>query len=150
MPPGHPAGSQRLLSTINSRALLDVLDTHGELARPEIVSLLGLSKTAVGNILNDLLARNIVNQTGTDPNRRGPVASVFGLNPSYRFGGAIDVGHRTVSAAVVNFTGDLLARQEAEPHDSQGSKIDLAQALLTKAAHSAGTSVGDLDRVVVG
>lgn len=150
MPPSHPAGSQRLLSRINSRALLEVLDTHGELARPEIVSTLGLSKTAVGNILNDLLARNIVHQTGTDPNRRGPVASVFGLNPSYRFGGAIDVGHRTVSAAVVNLTGDLIARQEAEPHHTKSSKVDLAQTLLAKAAQSAGTSVGSLDRVVVG
>lgn len=147
---GEPtAGSQRLLSTINSRAVLELIDARGALARPDLVAAVGLSKTAVGRILTDLQARGIVERTGTDTNRRGPAAAVFGLNPRFRLCGALDVGHRTISAAIVDMTGALLNRQEDSPASPQ-DRAQLARTLLARTAEQTGTTVARLDRIIVG
>lgn len=70
------AGSQQLLSAQNTSALLKVLAHRGAVPRPELIEALGISKTAVGNILLQLTALGLVSRGADDHTPRGPAASV--------------------------------------------------------------------------
>lgn len=109
-----PAGSQRLLAAVNTTAILRLLEELGPTARPELIRAAGISKTAVGNILDNLVAQGLVIQAGHDADRRGPAAGVWALEPGAAYSAAVDIGHRTISAALADFTGRVLARTESE------------------------------------
>lgn len=149
------AGSQRLLATVNATAVLRLLAELGPTARPELIRAAGISKTAVGNILDNLVHQGLVIRVGEDPDRRGPAAGVWMLNPTAAFSAAVDLGHRTASASIADFNGTILARAEKEVADvPSGDRIDtsVASDVLRLALEQARQNqpVPGLQSVVVG
>ncbi|WP_433212673.1 MarR family transcriptional regulator [Microtetraspora malaysiensis] len=86
------AGPQGLLRSINARAVLAVIDREGPLGRPEITRATGLSKTTVAQALRELVAREVVDEAGTDTARRGPAATLYRIAPAARSASASTSG----------------------------------------------------------
>jgi len=145
-----PAGSQQLLSSLNTRAILELVDELGPVARPEITAKSGLSKTAVARILVELERSGIVSRVGTDTERRGPAAAIYAIEREYALAGAAEIGHHYTRAAIVDLSGRTLG--SATAHSARGSTEETATLVekLLRAAGAAGhTTLEALNRVVV-
>ncbi|TGJ95878.1 hypothetical protein DLJ96_08755, partial [Actinotalea fermentans ATCC 43279 = JCM 9966 = DSM 3133] len=106
------AGDQRLLREINARAVLEVLDAHDTLGRPEIVAATGLSKTTVALALRTFVEQGLVEEAGLDHDRRGPAATLYRVDPEHGYALAVDIGHVRVRVALVDLVGRVRARAE--------------------------------------
>ncbi|TNC21007.1 ROK family transcriptional regulator [Amycolatopsis alkalitolerans] len=143
------AGPPGLLWSINARAVLETIDRHGPLARPEITRATKLSKTTVAQTLNELTERGVVRVTGLDETRRGPAATLYDLNAGCAHGVAVDIGHHRTRVAIVDVRGNQLARAEAP--SAQGREAATVAA-VTKLIDEcrAQASVTRLDHAVIG
>ncbi|MGI5489415.1 ROK family protein [Microtetraspora malaysiensis] len=145
------AGPQGLLRSINARAVLDVIDREGPLGRPEITRATGLSKTTVAQALRELVAREVVDEAGTDTARRGPAATLYRIAPRCAFGLGVDIGHLRVRVAVVDAAGEVLARAEAPaPRRDAAALADAVTVLASECAERAGIGLATVGQAVIG
>ncbi|QDZ14161.1 ROK family transcriptional regulator [Humibacter ginsenosidimutans] len=119
------AGPQGLLRAINARAILQLLETRGALARPELVSATGLSHTAVTQTLRALQHAGVVREAGVDRDRRGPAATTYVLRSSAAVGIAMHVGATTARIELIDLSGATLASTALDGHPDAS---DLARA----------------------
>ena len=80
-----PAGDQRLLRSINERAVLEHIDSVGSATRADITRSTGLSKPTVALALATLGDRGWVQETGSVIGRKGPVAALYSVRPEAGF-----------------------------------------------------------------
>ncbi|MHA7135330.1 ROK family transcriptional regulator [Oerskovia turbata] len=149
------AGDQRLLREINARAVLDVLDAHDSLGRPEIVAATGLSKTTVAQTLRTFVEHGLVEEAGLDHDRRGPAATLYRVDPEHGYALAVDIGHMRVRVALVDLVGRVRARAEQplsakEPQDRAGVVEKLAAHCVAAVSHEKGAGSVVVRCAVVG
>src|SRR5690348_2371580 len=101
-------GTPRLLRTINDRAALEFLLEHGPLTRTRLGALTGLSKPTASQMIDRLLAAELVRTAGTASGGPGPSALLYAVNPAAAYAGGLDVtqvpGGTRVRAAVADLT----------------------------------------------
>jgi len=149
------AGDQRLLREINARAVLDVLDSHEALGRPEIVAATGLSKTTVALALRTFVGQGLVEEAGLDHERRGPAATLYRVDPEHGYALAVDIGHVRVRVALVDLVGRVRACAEqalsAKDPATRGSVVArLAAHCVTAVSQDTGTAPVAIRCAVVG
>lgn len=108
------AGDQRLLREINARAVLEALDAHDTLGRPEIVAATGLSRATVAQSLRTFVEQGVVEEAGLDHERRGPAATLYRVDPAHGYALAVDIGHVRVRVALIDLVGRVRARAEQQ------------------------------------
>ncbi|MEV4558316.1 ROK family protein [Kitasatospora sp. NPDC049285] len=141
------AGQQNLLWSINARAVLELVERDGPVARPELVRASGLSKTTVAQALERLVERGAVRELGLDTSRRGPAATLYGVDPGAGHALGVRVSPTTVEARLIDLTGSVLATATAP------ATLDVASAVTTAAARcakQAGMPLHAVDAAVVG
>ena len=143
-----PAGSGRLLRSINERAALYHLLEHGTLTRVELRELTGLAKPTASHVMLRLLESGLAVTVGRATTRQvGPKAEVYAVNADYAFAAAATLREPDGVTVAVS---DLRGRQRA----SAGAQVDFDSVeadravsdLLAATAADAGI---DLDRVRV-
>jgi predicted NBD/HSP70 family sugar kinase len=149
------AGDQRLLREINARAVLDVLDAHDTLGRPEIVAATGLSKTTVAHTLRTFVEHGLVEEAGLDHDRRGPAATLYRVDPEHGYALAVDIGHVRVRVALVDLVGRVRARAEqplsAKDPQARASVVErLAAHCVAAVSHETGSAAVVIRCAVVG
>ncbi|MFJ4108426.1 ROK family transcriptional regulator [Oerskovia enterophila] len=149
------AGDQRLLREINARAVLDVLDAHDTLGRPEIVAATGLSKTTVAHTLRTFVEQGVVEEAGLDHERRGPAATLYRVDPEHGYALAVDIGHVRVRVALIDLVGRIRARAEqplsAKDPAARASVVEkLAAHCVAAVGHDVGTASVAIRCAVVG
>ncbi|MFD6090949.1 ROK family protein [Oerskovia sp. NPDC060338] len=149
------AGDQRLLREINARAVLDVLDAHDTLGRPEIVAATGLSKTTVAHTLRTFVEQGVVEEAGLDHERRGPAATLYRVDPEHGYALAVDIGHVRVRVALIDLVGRVRARAEqplsAKDPAARANVVEkLAAHCVAAVSHDAGTASVAIRCAVVG
>src|SRR5262245_59316856 len=102
-------GTPRLLRAINDRAALELLLEHGQLSRPQLGALIGLSKPTASQLLARLEAAGLVVQTGLHEGNRGPGAQLYALNPRAAYVAGMDVTPLRMDVAVADITGRIVA-----------------------------------------
>ncbi len=137
------AGDQRLLREINARAVLDVLDAHDTLGRPEIVAATGLSKTTVAHTLRTFVEQGVVEEAGLDHERRGPAATLYRVDPEHGYALAVDIGHVRVRVALVDLVGRVRARAE-QPLSAKdpAARASVVEKLAAHCVAAVGQDVG--------
>ena len=100
-----PAGDQRLLRSINERAVLEYIDSAGSVTRADITSGTGLSKPTVALALTTLGDRGWIAETGSVTGRKGPVAALYSVRPEAGFAVGVDIGHDWVKIELADITG---------------------------------------------
>src|ERR1044072_2216732 len=112
----YPAGPQRLLRSLNGRAVLEAIDQAGPITTTDLAGRIPLSRPTVAAAVGLLLERGVITEVGPVTGRKGPAPAQYGVNADCAFAIGVDVGHRQVRAAVVDVTGRGRGRAGSEQH----------------------------------
>ncbi|WP_265521734.1 ROK family transcriptional regulator [Oerskovia flava] len=107
------AGDHGLLRTLNARAVLEVLDTDEPQDRVQIAAATGLSRPTVTQTLRGLVDSGAVVEAHQDGEHGAPSTAIYRLEVDRAFALAVDLGRRTIRAALVDITGTVRSRAEA-------------------------------------
>jgi DNA-binding transcriptional ArsR family regulator len=142
-------GVPRLLREINDRAALELLLASGPLTRGQIGELTGLSKVTASQTLARLEERGLVEVVGEQAGNRGPNAALYGVIPSCAYVAGLEVGPDSVTAAIADINGDVVAEVTATP-GSQDDPVTVVHNVVVKACRSAKVALSRLRGVVIG
>lgn len=102
-------------SALDSRVLiLQLLLNEGSSSRPLLATRTGLTRAAVGVIIDELMERGLVRQGGTEESRGGRPARLLELVPEAAFAIGASMRDAEWSFAATNLHGEILD-QEVEP-----------------------------------
>ncbi len=145
------AGTPSLLRAINARTILELVQHSGPISRAQVARDSGLSKPTVSLGLAALLEAGLVREVGRSSGGRGPTAVLYELNPEAGWVAGIDVGRYWVRAALVDITGNIVARRDARARVSSArTLIGQIGALARDLAGDAGIRWDQVSHVTVG
>lgn len=139
---GFGPGSQAALRNANQRRVLELLKSVGELTQAQIARQTGLAPATVSNIVRELTAAGVIDDTDHGKRRR-----MLRLARSAGLAVGIDFGHRHVTVAVSDMAHQILAERRVPlgPSESAQGSLDRATELL----HEAMTAIdGQMSDVV--
>ncbi|MGI5160089.1 ROK family protein [Microbispora sp. CA-102843] len=142
-------GTPRLLRQINDRAALELLISRGPLTRAELGELTGLSKVTSGQLLARLETRGLVTAAGERPGGRGPNAALYGVNPSSAYVAGLEVLPDSVTAAVADITGTVVAQVTVDPSEAR-DPVRIVHEAVQRACGTAGIELTRLRCFVIG
>ena len=106
---------------LNLSLVLRHIHNEAPVSRAQIAQATGLNKSTVSSLVDDLLKRQLVHETGMNSVGTGRPARLLEINP--QAGGIIGVelGVDFVAVVLTDFTGNILWRQltSADPTDAQ-------------------------------
>jgi glucokinase-like ROK family protein len=116
---------QTLIRELNLSLVLRHIHNSAPLSRAQIAQATGLNKSTVSSLVEELLARKLVHETGVNSTGTGRPATLLEINP--QAGGIIgaELGVDFVAIALTDFTGNILWRQliSTDPIDTQEKTI---------------------------
>ncbi|MFJ8554195.1 ROK family transcriptional regulator [Streptomyces sp. NPDC093676] len=148
----YPAGPQRLLRSLNGRAVLEAIDEAGPVTTTDLAGRIPLSRPTVAAAVGLLLERGVITEVGPATGRKGPAPAQYRVNADCAFGIGVDVGHRRIRAAVADVTGRIRARAETGQHGERGADALVGQVLEMCAdlAGQVGRELQEITQVVAG
>ena len=124
-----------LVRELNLSLVLRYIHNSAPLSRAQIAQATGLNKSTVSSLVEELLARKLVHETGVNSVGTGRPATLLEINP--QAGGIIgaELGVDFVAIALTDFTGNILWRQliNIEPIDTQEKTIAKILELIDEA-----------------
>jgi predicted NBD/HSP70 family sugar kinase len=134
----------------NLRTTLELVSDQGATSRAEIARQTGLSRAAVSSLVGELIDNGLLRELGQGTSAGGKPPTLLALNERGRDIVALDLGHRPFRGALIDLSGRIHERVEAdsEPIAPVGEKarevaIELIEALIAKAsAEVLGIGVG--------
>ncbi|XVV14467.1 ROK family transcriptional regulator [Actinoplanes sp. CA-131856] len=155
----RPAGSSRLLRTMNASAALAHLLDPGMLTRADLRKLTALSTPTISEVLRRLTEAGLVTVAGHDSGRPGPSAEIYNINPEAAYAAAVSIrdvppgGAPSVVAALCDLTGQVRARVESAISFRPEAGADPLSALagvLAELCDEAGVAVDRVRHVQLG
>ncbi|TFV31520.1 ROK family transcriptional regulator [Streptomyces sp. T1317-0309] len=148
----YPAGPQRLLRSLNGRAVLEAIDEAGPVTTTDLAGRIPLSRPTVAAAVGLLVERGVITEVGPATGRKGPAPAQYRVNADCAFGIGVDVGHRRIRAAVADVTGRIRARAETGQHGERGADALVGQVLEMCAdlAGHVGRELQEITQVVAG
>lgn len=95
----------------NYQTIIQLFRNHTNLAIRDIMNAVSLSKTSISNILNNLMAMNIIyaNGKGESTNQGGKKPELYALNLNYRYVIVIYIHHEECLCQLMNMEYSILA-----------------------------------------
>jgi len=139
----------------NQRRILGALRRHGAMSRTDLAAATGLSASTVTAITAGLVeAAALIDTPGADAaaTRRGRPQVLLGLNPVAASVGAVSLSLNRVSAAIVDYAGEVVAETVSRVPTRETARAGLSAAMTgaLKAARAAcDRPVGPLRRIAI-
>ncbi|MGW0584948.1 ROK family transcriptional regulator, partial [Streptomyces sp. NPDC002920] len=148
----YPAGPQRLLRSLNGRAVLEAIDEAGPVTTTDLAGRITLSRPTVAAAVALLLERGVITEVGPVTGRKGPAPAQYGVNADCAFAIGVDVGHRKIRAAVADVTGRVRGHAESEQQGQRGADALVGQILdmCVDLAEQVGRPLAEITQVVMG
>ena len=144
-PHGRPVATRTTARSINRRIVLDMLRSQ-PVSRAELARRLGIQRSPVGRIVNELIARGLVREGAAGAAERGRKPILLHLDSRERCAVAVDVRVTSTSLALTDVMGRELSAGFSFPTDRDPSRFvqHLAQEVraLLAAPPSAGRCQG--------
>jgi glucokinase-like ROK family protein len=123
---------QMSLREMNLSAVLRFIYNEAPLSRSQLAGKSGLNKSTISSLVEDLLDRRLIHETGINSAGKGRPATLLEMNPRAGAVVAVELGVDFVSAALVDFTGHILWRKldNADPAASQDKTLGQTKALV--------------------
>jgi predicted NBD/HSP70 family sugar kinase len=77
-----PSADHNLMRNINRSLILSRLRTSAPMSRAGLAALVGLTRSTVSSLVDELIAANLVHETGTGPSHGGRPGTLLELNPA--------------------------------------------------------------------
>ncbi len=123
------------LREMNLSAVLRFIYNEAPLSRSQLAGKSGLNKSTISSLVEDLLDRRLIHETGINSAGKGRPATLLEMNPQAGAVVAVELGVDFVAAALVDFTGHILWRKldNADPAASQEKTLGQTKALVEEA-----------------
>jgi predicted NBD/HSP70 family sugar kinase len=151
---GRAAGpaSQQGMRQQNLALVMGALAAHGPSSRAEVAERTGLTRAAVGSLVNELAAAGLTTDLGLAPSgRAGRPGSTLALSAAGPAGLGLEIGVEHLGACVIDLHGTLRTRIEVEapnrgraPHEVLDELGEVAAAALQHAAAQGLRPVGSV------
>ena len=114
-------GDQTLLREINLSSVLRYIHSNAPISRAQLAGVTGLNKSTVSSLIDELVERGLVRQTGLETSGTGRPATLLELNPWAGCIIGVEYGVDFVMVILANFNGEVIWRshQSADPADGQ-------------------------------
>lgn len=110
-------GSQELIRDINTQSVIQTVIADGAISRAAIASRLGLTKATVSAIVQVLLDRGILLETGSGDTRKGRKPILLQINKHCGYVISVNLASDTVTMVTANLMGgDCRVRQFPNPN----------------------------------
>jgi glucokinase-like ROK family protein len=124
-----------MVRELNLSLVLRLVHNEAPLSRARLAEMTGLNKSTVSSLVEELIGRGLVHETGMNSTGTGRPATLLEVDP--QAGGIIGVelGVDFVSVALTNFLGETLWRQmeSADPADGLEKTIEKTLKLVDEA-----------------
>src|SRR5512146_2808434 len=99
---------QASLREINLSAVLRLIYDEAPVSRAQLAPKTGLNKSTISSLVEDLLERRLIHETGINSAGKGRPATLLEINPEAGAVVAVELGVDFVSGALVDFPGRIL------------------------------------------
>lgn len=123
------SADQALVRELNLSLVLRFIHNEAPVSRSQIAQATGLNKSTVSSLVEDLLERQLVHETGINSVGTGRPATLLEINP--HAGGIIgaELGVDFIAVALTDFTGNILWRQLADVNSNDAQEKTIAKIL---------------------
>lgn len=124
--------SQKDVKQNNLSLVLNTIIKYEPLSRADIVSITGISKPTVSNLVEELLQRKAIIEIGMGTSRGGRKPVLIRFNSSRRYIIAVDLGREDCTVAIADLKGNILQKEHGE-FDKQSclkDKLMIAEDLI--------------------
>jgi glucokinase-like ROK family protein len=117
---------------MNLSSVLRFIYNGAPVSRSQLAGKTGLNKSTISSLVEDLLERRLIHETGINTAGKGRPATLLEVNPKAGAMVAVELGVDFVGAAVVDFMGQILWRKQdnADPAASQEKTLGQTTALV--------------------
>jgi predicted NBD/HSP70 family sugar kinase len=136
----HPKATRHDSRRSNLGTTLELVSNHGATSRAEIARQTGLSRAAVSSLVGELIESGLLRELGQGTSAGGKPPTLLALNERGRDIVALDLGHRPFRGALVDLSGRIHERIEADrdPVAPVGDRahevaVQLIESLIAKA-----------------
>lgn len=105
---GKIVGNNRFLKEFNQTAILDMIRVHKAISRAELSKLTGLSPTAIGSIVSELLEIGYISETGIGESKGGRRPVLIELKPESLYTIGIDMDVNYISFILMDTTSRII------------------------------------------
>ena len=114
---------------------MDCIRLRAPVSRAEVSALVGLNRSTVSSIVDDLLERGFVQETEKQEHRVGRPGMLLELNPQGGFAIGVEIGVDFVAVIVANFVGEILwrHRETTEMGEAQIRIIERTENIISRA-----------------
>jgi len=120
---------------VNLSSVLRLIHGEAPISRAKLAAETGLNKSTVSSLVEDLLDRNLIHETGINSTGTGRPAMLLEINPQAGAIIGLEFGVDFIAIAITDFTGRILSRKNvvADPAASQENTIDQSFQLIEEA-----------------
>ncbi len=117
---------------MNLSTVLRFIYHEAPLSRSQLAGKTGLNKSTISSLVEDLLDRHLVHETGVNSTGKGRPATLLEIDPKVGVAIAVELGVDFVGAAIIDFRGNILWRkvETADPAAAQDKTIGQAIAMV--------------------
>lgn len=119
----------------NLSSVLRVIHRQSPVSRAQLAVITGLNKSTISSIVDELIARQIIHETGSTVGAAGRPATWLAINPAAGLIIGAEFGVDFVSVAVADLLGNTLwrYRENANPTGNQQQMIDQMLGIIRQA-----------------
>ncbi len=100
-------GNNKFLKKYNQTGLLDLIRIHKTVSRAELSKLTGLSPTAIGGIVSELLIKGYIREVGTGESSGGRKPVMVELNPKSFYSIGVDMDVNYIIIVLMDITNEV-------------------------------------------
>ncbi|MEN9564506.1 MAG: hypothetical protein RIR73_2750, partial [Chloroflexota bacterium] len=117
---------QAFLRETNLAQVVRLIHNQSPLSRAQLAGITGLNKSTISSLVDELIKRGVVYETGSNTGGTGRPATLLEINPNTGHVIGVDLGVDFVSVAVTDILGNILwrRREDANPSDDQKKMIN--------------------------
>ncbi len=126
---------QAFVRETNLSFVLRQIHTQSPISRAQLAVLTGLNKSTVSSLVDDLIERNLVCETGMNSAGAGRPATLLEINCNAGCIIGVELGVDFVSVAVTDFLGNIIWRrkEDADPSEDQKKMINQTLQIVKEA-----------------
>lgn len=119
----------------NLSSVLRLIHTQSPISRAQIAVTTGLNKSTVSSLVDELMVRNLIHETGSNSGATGRPATWLEINPQAGLIVGVELGVDFVSVAVTDLMGSILwrRREDTNPTEDQNKIIEQTLQIVKEA-----------------
>ena len=130
---------QAFVRETNLSLVLRLIHNQSPVSRAQMAGITGLNKSTVSSLVDELIERRLVHETGSNSGGAGRPATLLEINPQAGSIIGVELGVDFVSVAVTDVLGNILWRKREDARQEDGQEKMINQTLqIVKEAITAG------------